>query len=1092
MLDARDYTIGWICALQTENLAAKIFLDEEHGQPKWRSPNDTNSYLLGTMGRHNVVIGVLPMGEYGTASAAGVAINMLRSFPNVKIGLMVGIGGGAPSLPDRDIRLGDVVEKKFQHTRSLDQPPQALLTALAGLKTHHEVQGNRLLEMVNEVLESRPRLKRKYGRPLPDTDVLFESGFIHAGGSCASCCGQDSKNVIRRPTREPDIDDNPAVHYGTIASGNTLMKDALLRDTLADQKNVLCFDMEAAGLMNRFPCLIIRGICDYSDSHKSKEWQGFAAMAAAAYAKDLICYLAPELVQAEQKLSSILLDIQEATTETKIIVQGIESQQNAREKQAILDWIIDTSFGAQQSDILARRQPGTCQWLLDSVEYHNWVENGSQILYCPGIPGSGKTVVSSIVIHDLETRFAADTTVGLAHIYCNFKNQQNQDIRMLVASVLKQLCQRRPGIPDVVRSLHDQYRRLQTKPRIEELSQAMETVSALFQRIYLVVDGLDEWKEIEADRALMLRELLCIQAKTGLNLLATSRPVLDIIKTLHRYPSVEISASRADVALYIDGHQHMLPGFVGETPGLLNKIKDALSEASQGMFLIAQLSLEWLKTEISIRDLEATLSQFLERSKLNDLDQFLCKAYDETMERIVEQNRRHVDLARKVLSWVTFAVKDLTVIEVQHALALREGDAELNVKGISDAGLIVSSPDGLGQTALGWACIGGHEAIVEFLLLRLMAMEESGIDGQDHFYQNTPLHLAACGGHSANIEVLLKHGARPDAKDSSGITPLMAGIFCNHSDALIPLLNAIGNLEQQVAYAEDQNLLPLAGRAGNFEFVRILLDKGVDVDRRGENGNTGLLQAVEEPNNLAAVKLFVDKGANLDLQDKEGQTALMIAVWKWSEDIVWLLLKRRANLDLQDKKGQTALMIAVLRDSKNIIWFPLKHAADLSLENDCGERTLFKECRSIQMSELPNNIIKILLEAGADINVEDNLGRTALMIAIENENYIAAGLLIERGGNVDFQDDRGQTLLMKAIQADNQITSGMFIEGSRNLNLQDEGRKTALDYAFEKWFDLNGDHCEAIRRLLLEKGAKANLYPEAMDLSFKYPSLIPW
>ncbi|KAI8648411.1 hypothetical protein NCS56_01525800 [Fusarium sp. Ph1] len=292
MLDARDYTIGWICALPTENLAARIFLDEEHGQPEWRSPNDTNSYLLGTMGRHNVVIGVLPRGEYGTASAAGVAINMLRSFPNVKIGLMVSIGGGAPRLPNRDISLSDVVvscpengyggvfqydfgksiqEKKFQYTRAPDQPPQALLTAIAGLQTYHEIEGNRLLEMVNEVLESTPRLKRKYGRPLPGTDLLFKSDFVHAGGSCASCCGQDSEKVIRRPAREPDINDDPAVHYGTIASGNTLMKDAILRDALADKKNMLCFDMEAAGLKNRFPCLIIRGIYDYSDSHKSKE-----------------------------------------------------------------------------------------------------------------------------------------------------------------------------------------------------------------------------------------------------------------------------------------------------------------------------------------------------------------------------------------------------------------------------------------------------------------------------------------------------------------------------------------------------------------------------------------------------------------------------------------------------------------------------------------------------------------------------------------------------------------------------------------------------------------------------------------------------
>jgi hypothetical protein len=156
---------------------------------------------------------------------------------------------------------------------------------------------------------------------------------------------------------------------------------------------------------------------------------------------------------------------------------------------------------------------------------------------------------------------------------------------MLAASLLKQLCQRRPAIPDVVKSLHGQHRRRQTKPRIKELSKAIETVSALFQRIYLVVDALDEWKEIEANRSLMLRELLSIQAKTGLNLFVTSRPILDIKKTFHGYPSIEISASRADVALYIDGHQHMLPEFVGETPGLLNKIKDTLSEASQGMYV---------------------------------------------------------------------------------------------------------------------------------------------------------------------------------------------------------------------------------------------------------------------------------------------------------------------------------------------------------------------------------------------------------------------------------------------------------------------------------------------------------------------------
>ena len=104
------------------------------------------------------------------------------------------------------------------------------------------------------------------------------------------------------PPERTEDEDNPAIHYGLIASANQLMKDALVRDTLAAEKNVLCFEMEAAGLMNHFPCLVIRGICDYSDSHKNKEWQGYAAMVAAAYTKDLLYRIPPSKIEAEERI----------------------------------------------------------------------------------------------------------------------------------------------------------------------------------------------------------------------------------------------------------------------------------------------------------------------------------------------------------------------------------------------------------------------------------------------------------------------------------------------------------------------------------------------------------------------------------------------------------------------------------------------------------------------------------------------------------------------------------------------------------------------------------------------------------------------
>jgi nucleoside phosphorylase len=326
-----DYAIGWICAITTEYVAAREFLDEEHKGPKCVAQNDNNNYVLGRIGEHNVVISVLPDGEYGTASAASVASDMLHSFPNIRIGLMVGIGGGAPT-EEHDIRLGDIVVsvprgghggvfqydfgktiqcQEFRATRFLDQPPTVLRAAVSGLKAKYEADGHQIQQAIQAALEKKPRLRQKYNQPDPTTDRLYRADIIHPSeseiGCGPSCCGGDDSALVARRIRN-EYEDNPTVHYGLIASGNQLLKDAVIRDKLAKEKGVLCFEMEAAGLMNHFPCLVIRGICDYSDTHKNKQWQGYAAMAAAAYAKDILTKVHPTKVRAERKISELLTE----------------------------------------------------------------------------------------------------------------------------------------------------------------------------------------------------------------------------------------------------------------------------------------------------------------------------------------------------------------------------------------------------------------------------------------------------------------------------------------------------------------------------------------------------------------------------------------------------------------------------------------------------------------------------------------------------------------------------------------------------------------------------------------------------------------
>lgn len=282
MSDPKDYTVGWICAITTEYVAARAFLDEMYEGPEYVSPNDNNNYTLGRVGEHNVVIAVLPDGEYGISTAASVARDMLHSFPNIRIGLMVGIGGGAPS-PRHDVRLGDIVisssrdgnggtfqydfgktiqDQSFRSTKFLNQPPMILRAAVNGIKAQYESEGHRLEEAINSVLEKKPRLRKKYKRPDSSSDRLYQAGVVHPPddeASCSTVCGDNPLNLILRPERT-EGEDSPAIHYGLIASADQLMKDALVRDRLAAEKNVLCFEMEAAGLMNHFPCLIIRGM----------------------------------------------------------------------------------------------------------------------------------------------------------------------------------------------------------------------------------------------------------------------------------------------------------------------------------------------------------------------------------------------------------------------------------------------------------------------------------------------------------------------------------------------------------------------------------------------------------------------------------------------------------------------------------------------------------------------------------------------------------------------------------------------------------------------------------------------------------------
>jgi nucleoside phosphorylase len=325
-----EFTIGWICALPSEKMAAVVMLDEKYPYVP-RDPRGSVLFTRGRIGAHNVVMACLPIGRTRISSGTSVATEMRLKIHNLKLALMVGIGGGVPSAED-DIRLGDVVvsapdakfggvvqydfEKseeggKFRQTGHLDDPPMFLLSVL-GMAECNRILGEGKIQ-IHMARSFANEGMRDFTLPQHKQDMLFQRTSPHIGGSsdCASC---DQDQIIQRPNR--DISSTTVkIHCGIIASGNQVMEDAQKREDIVERLGgrILCFEMEAASVMNEIPCLVVRDISDYCDSHKNDGWQKYAAASAAAYTRTAT-YNAPtdslridELVRYDDGLDSIFV-----------------------------------------------------------------------------------------------------------------------------------------------------------------------------------------------------------------------------------------------------------------------------------------------------------------------------------------------------------------------------------------------------------------------------------------------------------------------------------------------------------------------------------------------------------------------------------------------------------------------------------------------------------------------------------------------------------------------------------------------------------------------------------------------------------------
>ena len=678
---AEDFTVAWISALPVELTAAAAMLDDEY-----EDSDDTVQYKLGRIGRHNVVIVCLPAGQIGTVSATAVAVELRYKFPAVKIGLMVGIGGGVPSL-EADIRLGDVVISQPQgphggvvqydfgktgldgfHTRtgSLNAPPPVLLTAVSRLRSNRIAGRSDVPVYLSPLADCREFHRRGAG-----PDILFRASYSHAGGSNCDQCDKDM--IVRRPLRDSE---GSVIHYGTIASGNQVMKDGLSRDRLSSELGgVLCFEMEAAGLMNSLPSLVIRGICDYADSHKNKKWQHFAAAAAAACAKEILSFVpaAPHSIGTGFELirdtardhmdmgrSSILVTpnrVSETTANTTMKPALTEDQ-----RRSLLDSLRFDQIDARHATIKPAHAK-TCKWLLSRSEYQDWLDpkklsNHHGFLWIKGKPGTGKSTIMKFAFANAK-KTMMDTTI--ISFFFNARGEELEKSTLgMYRSLLLQLLDKLPHLQSVFDLLGST-----ASSNIGSHRWDVESTKRLFMGaiekfgqgcLTCFIDALDECEEDH------VREMVAFFRDLGGLALSTEFQFRVCFSSRH-YPYITIENSIELVLEGQEGHQQDIANYLHSElragrSKLVEQIKTEILERSSSIFLWVVLVVPILQKEYDHGRVSAL------RKRLDEIPDGL----DDLFKDILTRDGQNIDELILCLQWILYAKRPLKREELYFAI----------------------------------------------------------------------------------------------------------------------------------------------------------------------------------------------------------------------------------------------------------------------------------------------------------------------------------------------------------------------------------------------------------------------------------------
>ncbi|EGN97177.1 hypothetical protein SERLA73DRAFT_10382, partial [Serpula lacrymans var. lacrymans S7.3] len=620
------------------------------------------------------------------------------------------------------------------------------------------------------------------------------------------------------------------------------------------------------------------------------------------------------------------------------------------------NWLSPLNFRQTQSEVRGIWREGTGGWVLENETFKQWLRGDLKTLWCPGIPGAGKTVLASYIINHLEKNRDNDATV--VYIYCNYKEHSGQTACNLVASLLKQLVQDFPLAFGRISEEFKRHREQDFRPTLSEIRDALINEIKQYSQVFIIVDALDEISEDDDTRSEMLH---CLQSLEG-SLLVTSRDISSIKVVLHEALRIDICAHEDDVRNYITNRIRLrtqLDRLLGDA--LREEAIERLIREAQGMFLLSRMHVDLLAHQVTRNDI---------RLALENLPKEVGGAYDKTMKRIYEG--RYGELAKKAITLIINAddlVDKETIMEACAGILIADEntdvcrlvhysaqeylvkrgdwafpDPQAQITNICLDALSVFPPKDVrlidlyrGQGFIFYARQnwGRHARSIEKtipMVIREFLSCEANVENalklihSRYFKGGSALHLCAYFGLEQTIDYLLGNDAAVcvNPKDNNRDTPLSQAAFQGHVE-IVKLL-----LERDDVDADSKNnggWVPLlrAAYRGHVEIVKLLLARDrIDVDSKDDHGWTPLMRAAYQ-GHVDIVKLLLARDeVDADSKDNNALTSLSQAASQGHVEIVKLLLARdEVNVGSKDRNGRTPFWYAIQDGRVEIVSLPL-------------------------------------------------------------------------------------------------------------------------------------------------------------------------